>query len=274
MARRSGGLAGGPFLITLLLAAADNAPLLDPIVQVAIVVGFFGVLTGVGAPVLLAILTGRQRAAEKEQDFARQDLVAQRAEEVAQRQQAAAEEVAAVARQSAAAAADAAAAQARASEAMAAAAVTAAHEATEARVQIGGQLQAIGAQAAVIHTLVNSNLTEEMSGRLVALKANLASLNEIIDLKRASGANPTAPAKAAVAAAEQDISELTAKLEDRRRQQLIVVGQQKAAAAMGIAVPLGTPDSGPIEVRIVQKADEAVRVEPKGRKATPATEAG
>jgi type II secretory pathway pseudopilin PulG len=66
-----------------------------------------------------------------------------------------------------------------------------------------------------IHTLVNSNLTTAMRAELDATTRELAVMSELIDLKRASGHEPSVDAMAAIKATKAKVSELSAVLKDR-----------------------------------------------------------
>jgi hypothetical protein len=71
----------------------------------------------------------------------------------------------------------------------------------------------------VIHTLVNSNLTAAMQSEHDSVIRELAMMLEIIELKKASGAEPSIDALSAVEATKSRLSELAAKLHDRITQQ-------------------------------------------------------
>ena len=82
-------------------------------------------------------------------------------------------------------------------------------------------MDALNEQIDVIHVLVNSNMTAAMQAELDATVRDLASMREVIDLKRAAGHAPTPIALAAVKATEEAVAELTAKLGDRLKQNAI-----------------------------------------------------
>lgn len=130
-------------------------------------------------PLLVARATGRERRKDQEQDWARQDKVVEQAEEAAELLRKSNQE-----------------------QAAAAAAVAAATQ---------GQLQAI-------HVLVNSNLTGAIQDQLAAREGQLAVMLELVDLKRATGREPTSEALAAIESTQAVISELRTRLADRQRQ--------------------------------------------------------
>lgn len=70
-----------------------------------------------------------------------------------------------------------------------------------------------------IHGLVNSNYTAAMQAELDARQESLASLREIIELKKAAGKEPNAATLHAIAVAENRVTELKANLEVRAKQQ-------------------------------------------------------
>jgi hypothetical protein len=152
-----------------------------------ILLGFL-VLMG---PLLLAALNNRARRKEKREDWARQDAVAEKAAEAATLLLAANERVA-----------------------------------KDTRAQ-SVKLDALADGQAVIHTLVNSNVTKEMEARLEGSRRELIGLREIVELRQASGQQPSEQALAIILATEEGIHELENDLNDRRRQQKVVEAQQQ-----------------------------------------------
>lgn len=147
-------------------------------VLIALIV-FTGSVIG---PLLLALLTGRQRRKEKEQDYKRQDEVARRVEKVAKKAATAAGRVSTVATT-----------------------LVASNSETNKKLD-------------VIHTLVNSNMTKAMQGELDANIVTLASLKELIELKKAAGKEPTKEALSAIETVEKNIHELKLSMTDRAKQ--------------------------------------------------------
>jgi hypothetical protein len=138
-------------------------------------------------PLLLAWLNGRQRRAEKREDYARQDEVAERATEVAKQAQEAATLLV----------------EDNQRVAKAAALATS---------KTFGKLDEI-------HTLVNSNMTAAMQAEFDATVRELAMMREVIGLHAAAGRAPSTEAESAVTATESRIAELRAALEDRHTAQ-------------------------------------------------------
>jgi len=79
----------------------------------------------------------------------------------------------------------------------------------------------------IIHTLVNSNVTREMEARLEGTRREIAGLKEIVELRKAAGQVPTKEALAAILVAEETVHSLEVDLADRRRQQEVVEAQQR-----------------------------------------------
>lgn len=262
---------------------------MDPVVVVAFIglAGIFG--TGVVSPLILAHLNGRaaiaakeadstatikQKAAEaqvrreeREEDWRRQDEVAARAEAVATAAEA-------VARQ----AAEAAKLLLTSNAKVAVAAKKASDETIASRLKMDTTTAAIGTQLEVIHTLVNSNYTKALQNLLDSTERELASLEEIVDLKRTAGREPTPGALAAVGAAKVKIIELRVEVAERVKADALVVAQlgapRNAADTDRIVdaiknlpgqggapqeVSIVTP-AGPQEVTIVQPATDPVPV--------------
>lgn len=78
-----------------------------------------------------------------------------------------------------------------------------------------GKLGDLQEGQAVIHKLVNSNMTSAMQSELDATVRDLSSLQEIVELKKAAGREPTTQALAVIKTAETKVKELTAALLDR-----------------------------------------------------------
>lgn len=159
----------------------------------AVVVAAIVALPATVTPLLLAAISGRAAARAKQQDYdrqdvvaaqliARQDLVTEQARQTARTLLASNDRIAVVARETAD--------------------------------RLGGKLEQI-------HTLVNSNLTAEMNGRLIATKGQLAGLREVVELKRLAGHKPTEDALEAIIAIEKVIGELETTLAERASQTLV-----------------------------------------------------
>jgi hypothetical protein len=171
------------------------------------------IMVAVIGPTLLTWLQGRQHAADRREDWERQDLVAERLQ---QRN----EEVAARAH-------DVAIQTQHAAQLLLAnnKAVDAATRATNTKLD-------------VIHTLVNSNMTAALQGELDSTRANLVTLRELIGLRVAQGQEPDDDARAALAALEEKVGRLASNLQDR-------VEQTKVADAQIFVARETTVDPGP-----------------------------
>ena len=136
------------------------------------------------------VLTSRNTRKEKAQDYARQDEVARQAAEAARllsdRQDAAA---------------------LKAEEAARLLAVNTANVAETAR-ESKKTLD-------TIHGLVNSNLTASKQAEFAATVREAAMMQEVIDLKRASGVEPSIETLATLEATRTKIGEMKAELADR-----------------------------------------------------------
>jgi hypothetical protein len=134
-------------------------------------------------PMLVAMVQSRNRRKEKEQDYARQDAVAKL---LVERQDAAAGKAA------------------EAAQLLAVNTAEVAATALESKKTLD-----------TIHTLVNSNLTASMQAEFNATVREAAMMQEVIDLKRAAGVEPTIETLATLESTKSRISELSAALADR-----------------------------------------------------------
>ncbi len=139
-------------------------------------IGAIVALATTASPVILSVITARQRQREKAEDYKRQDDVAAKAEEAAALLLAANERVA--------------------------------HQTATASSETQAQLRQI-------HTLVNSNLTQEMEARLVALDAQIVLTHEVMRLNTAAGADPTEASQAALLSLERTAEGLRRSLTER-----------------------------------------------------------
>jgi len=136
-------------------------------------VALFGTIAGLAttvSPIILAVLMGRQRRREKADDYARQDQVAEKA--------------------------------AAANSAAAAKAAEVASLLLAANERVARQTSDLAAKTNSkidqVHVLVNSNYTQEMEARLVALDALVGMTEEVARLNLAAGAEPTEASKIAL----------------------------------------------------------------------------
>jgi hypothetical protein len=199
---------------TFAAAAAQASETSWAPVWVAVVVAMSGTLS----PVLLAYLTNKNRHSERLEDYARQDAVAAQAAEAArllvERQDAAAGKAAEAARL-----------------------LLAANE------RVAKTAAVTNIKLDVIHTLVNSSMTEALqselravTSELRAIERELAMMVEMGELRRASGGEASPTAVAAIEATREriielktKIAELTAKLDDRLKQTAVAADQAAAA---------------------------------------------
>ena len=170
-------------------------------VWTALIVAVPTVLTAVVVPIVLRIIDNRNKAAELEAQHRREDIVAVRA-------QAGLNMAAAGIR----AAAD------RGEEA--ARLVKVNTEITEARADQANESRDDGFRKTnekldVIHKLVNSNMTAALKAELDATRREFALMNEIIELKKATGLQPTTAVLVELESAEVRLEELAAHVKER-----------------------------------------------------------
>jgi hypothetical protein len=106
---------------------------------------------------------------------------------------------------------------------------------------MNGKLDVIQEGQKVIHTLVNSNLTSEMEERLASDERGLVSLNEIVRLNRLQGHEPSHEARAVIQSTEKRIGELKSKLKDRFEQQQKIDEQTNTHTAAVVSIRVPTP---------------------------------
>lgn len=162
-------------------------------VLVALIVAFAGVV----GPLFLSYLNGRQRRAERAEDYARQDKVAARVEVAAGKAVKVADKAAEAA--------------ALLVESNAVAAETAASATADTNRRLDQ-----------IHTLVNSNMTAAMQAELDRTQEVLVMLREVMALNEAAGRPPSEDARTRIAVTERKVGELSATLNDRLAQTRIV----------------------------------------------------
>lgn len=184
---------------------------------------WIAITVAVIGPFLLAWLQGRQRTAdmhaeaqlrreERAEDYARQDLVAER---LTRRN----DEVAAKAQQ------------------VAIQTQTAAQLLLQNNEKVAAATKAANTKLDVIHTLVNSNMTSALQGQLDAHKAQLVTLRELIALRVTMGQSPDDETSAALLALETRVGALAANLRDR-------IEQTKIADAQIFIAKEGVHDEG------------------------------
>jgi len=158
-------------------------------------------LAAVAGTSLPIYLTGRQRRADKREDWARQDAVAARAEAVADQARVAAELLLAAQKASIK----------RTDEV--------ARLAAEAAAQTSAKLDAIDNQGKTIHALVNQKLTDVTRQALVATTALLPLLEDAMARTRAGGAEPSATELKRLEDTRRSIVDLEANLVQRAETQ-------------------------------------------------------
>lgn len=139
-------------------------------------IGAIVALATTASPIILSVITANQRRKEKIEDYSRQDAVAAQAAEAARLLLDANERVA--------------------------------RQTATASTETQGQLRQI-------HTLVNSNLTQEMQARLVALDAQIVLTQEVMRLNTAGGIAPTEAARTALENLEHTAEGLRRSLTER-----------------------------------------------------------
>ncbi len=145
------------------------------------------------SPILMAWVVAKQRRADKQEDWRREDQVAARALTVA----------------------------AELSVTQEKAAVKAAEVARlllDTNEQVAATAKVTNNKLDVIHTLVNSNMTSALQDQLIAIKSNLIMAEEVIALKKAQGQSSTEESLNLILGLKIKISELEAQLNDRLEQ--------------------------------------------------------
>ena len=139
--------------------------MIDSAILVALIVAIPTVLASTFTPLAIAWMANHARRRERLEDYARQDLVAERVAETAD-------------------------------------------TLTESTLQTNAKLD-------TIHVLVNSNMTAAMKAELDATIREKTVIIELMSLKETMGHETTTATLAALKAAEDKITELTAVLRDR-----------------------------------------------------------
>ncbi len=172
--------------------------------------GLIAVFSSVTAPLILVMLTNRQRREEKREDWDRQDAVAAQAAKAAELLLGAQEAAAGKAEEAAELLVNAQAETIRKTDE-----VALAHKQDNLR---------ISEKLEVIRVDVNSNMTAAMQAELDATEGQLVLMREVVDLKRSQGTKPSAESLTLIAAKEERINELKAKLKDRLTHSEIALG--------------------------------------------------
>jgi hypothetical protein len=191
---------------------------------------FVAVFAPVITVLLLQLLTGRQRRAEKREDYKRQDEVALRAQNAANalvtQQQQVASAAAALVKEVAAQAETAARKLQNAQQATIARTDEVARLAELRADRSDEKLDQIDLQARRIHTLVNSDMTAARQSELDTTRVIVAVLRRVIALARDRGIQPDPKDVDALDAAERRAVELEQILADRLSQMRQVEADQ------------------------------------------------
>ena len=187
------------------IPVVDTASIIS-LIAVAIV----AIFSSITAPLILARRTERMHREDQLADYKRQDQVAKEAKETAIAM--AAQQDVIIRQQKAGA------------DAVQARDEAAGARAAEVAKSVDGKLD-------VLHGLANSTLSAALESELGALETSLAMMNEVIDLKKAAGIEPTREAVIAIESTEAKIAELKATLADRLNQAETIAGRAAAAAA-------------------------------------------
>ncbi len=173
------------------------------------------IIVAIIAPAVMALLTGRQLRQGKEADWKRQDAVADQAavaaELLLERQDAVAHKADLVAVQ----AAEAAKLLLERQDAVADQAAVAAELLVVANERVAKSAEEQAGKLDQIHTLVNSNMTASMQGELDATVAQAVLLEEVIEMRREAGKEPSPETEAALVLTKKKVEELRAALDDR-----------------------------------------------------------
>jgi len=146
-------------------------------------------------PVILSIINGYQRKRDKEEDWARQDLVAARVEEAAQKAVEVAKQASVAARLL----------------------LQENRRTAEYNSVTNGKIDAVALQATEIHELVNSAMSEEMRRNMESQEAVLLVLLELKEVKETSGLGISEDLIARIEATKSTISDLKTALVDRAK---------------------------------------------------------
>ncbi len=191
--------------------------MIDSAILVALIVAIPTVLASTFTPLAIAIIANQARRREKFEDYARQDLVAERAAQAADTLIESNRKMALQTTQVAAQASEAANLLSIRQDDAAAKAAEAAALLLRSNERVAESTKITNAKLDTIHTLVNSNMTAAMQAELDATVRERAVIIELVNLKKNIGQENTVEALAALKAAEEKIEELTAVLSDRLR---------------------------------------------------------
>lgn len=130
---------------------------------------------------------------------------------------------------------------------------------TAAIVETTGETQG---QLRQIHALVNSNLTSEMEDRLTFMQAGLASLIEIVELRKTMGHPESDGARAQIGFMRDAIAKLQATILTRYQVTEAATVEKKVTESATKAAVAALTASGPLAVKIEQDDTNPVPVKP------------
>lgn len=171
--------------------------MIDNSVELALIVA----VPAFASPLLMAWLTNRNASKSKEEDYARQDEVARKAEKAANALAIKTDEAARLLKEN--------------NKVVAATAA-----------QSQEQLKAISAVTNTIHTLVNSGFTAALQAELDSREIALTMTTEVVAMREAQGQKPSVASLAAIESMRSRITELKATLTERQKQTELMKQQQ------------------------------------------------
>jgi hypothetical protein len=177
-------------------------------VWVALIVAAFGTVIG---PLLIAHLNNRQRVAEKQQDWARQDLVAAKVDKAAEQ----AAEAAELLRQR--------------QEMVAAQAAEAARLLLAANERVAASAAETNGKLDVIHTLVNSNLTAAQQRELAAMMTMLTTMKEVVGLKERLKVTPSPASLEHIRNTQAQVDALSRDLDHKEHQTKVADAKEETS---------------------------------------------
>jgi len=175
-------------------------------IETAVYLSAIAAFASIGGPLISSLIAERNRAKRTKEDYDRQDLVAAiaKAEKEEDRK--------------------------RLDEAREKAEKVAA-DLIESNKKVAATAKEQGAQLSQIHILVNSEKTAGMERELLTVRTTVIALEELADLKRASGKEPSESALQQIETSKKQRAELEALLADRLKQTAIADQAKKDAEA-------------------------------------------
>lgn len=213
---------------------------MDNSVWLAIIAAVIGIMS----PVLVSILASMSRSREKQEDWARQDLVAQRVEDAARLQTKRQDEVRKQVEDVAT--------QAREAAKLLRISTAAAERNT----------QDIKIDVKAVHTLVNSDKTERMKRELIALEGQLRALRmlEHLGMKLTPPVEQSVDDRVVVETLTKEIKQLEVSLKDRAENLKVVEEQMAQALTLGTATEAREVDNDRTAAATERVAEATERV--------------